>query len=205
MRHTFSLTMLTILVLALCSGARAGDIHLTLENDVELYLHDDHTWSCAPDASASVLANMTITLDDGNQVQLSGKGTWKMVAKEEAASENNTNKQGVAMLYHVGVALDASGPVAAQKAMDIAVKGLAKRLRPLVGAKVREEELCGCIEDIGTKQVDQQEKVGDKSFEVRIKLTLDRETIDGIKECAALSVRLDEKNKEPKAKASPAP
>ena len=183
--------------LALAAVCRAADIHLTLDSDVDLYLHDDKTWSCEPASARSDIAKsiMTLTLEDGTVVQLAPAGTWAYASKR-AASADSTGEH-VTMLFHVGVAQDSKADKAVERATQIAIKGLAKRMRSIVGSKVREEELCACIEGM-QKNPEQTEKAMEGFYEVRVKITLDPEAIAGIKECCELSVRLDEKTRQNK-------
>ncbi|MBD3243307.1 MAG: hypothetical protein GF331_22140 [Chitinivibrionales bacterium] len=168
-------------------SATAGDIHLTLDNGTGVMLHDNHTWSCDDAGVRQQLVDMVIALEDGQEVHLGGDGIWSFVVDEQA-----TEDVGMSMLYQVGVGRATKVVDAIEHARNRALDGLTKRMRPLVDTDVSDTDLRACIEDMD-KQVDHSEKKRGDTYEVRIKMTLDKTAIQAVRECVALSARIKER------------
>lgn len=164
----------------------AADIRLTLQDNVTVVLHGDQTWSCADAAKRRQLADMTIRLEDGREVHLGLKGRWTFVTDDPTVPATGET---MSMVTHTGVGRSEDALKAVAHAKDLALKGIAKRLRPIVGPRVPEKDLRVCVEDMD-KLVEQQEKYLKGVFEVKYKVTLNREMIEAIKECTALAERL---------------
>lgn len=173
--------------LACALPAAAGDIHLTLDNGTDVVLHDNHTWSCGSAAARRQLADLTITLEDGQEVFLDGGGTWSFVVDEQDAVD-----VGLTMVYEVGVGRGTKVLDAIEHATNRALDGLTRRLRPIVDSDVSDKDLRACIEDMD-KQVDHSEKMLGDTYEVRIKMTLDKTAIEAVIQCVALSERIKER------------
>jgi len=173
---------------ALCvaGAALAADIRLTLQGGTVVVLHADQTWSCADAAARKELADMVVKLEDGREVHLGIKGRWSFMTDDPAVSSKGET---TAMLTHTGVGRSEDAQQAVAHAKELALKGMTKRMRAVVGSKVPEKDLRACVEDMD-KLVEQQEKYLKGVFEVKYKITLNREMIEAVKECTALSERL---------------
>ncbi len=176
-----------VALLALAVPVAAGDIHLTLDNGTDVILHDNHTWSCADAAARQQLVDMMIALEDGQEVHLDGGGTWSFVVDEQESSD-----VGFTMIYQTGVGRATKVLDAIEHARNRALDGLTRRMRPVVGAGVSESDLRACIEDMD-KQVDHSENKQGDTYEVRIKMTLDKTAIEAVRQCIALSERIKER------------
>jgi len=175
-----------LILLAICFAVSAADIRLTLDNNLQLVLHDDYTWSCGSKQDRERLEQMTITLNDGQEVHLAANGTWRFIVPDGTASE------GLTMLYHSGLARSSDAKVAGQHARRLAMDGLVKRVRAGTGADIEDSELRACIEGMD-KRVERKENCADGMCEVKITITIEKEAIEGIKECIALSKRLQDR------------
>lgn len=185
------MTALAVLAVSGWEAVMAADISLTLENDVEVVLHDNQTWSCANSQWKPKLVNMTITLEDGKEVYLDAKGRWSYVVE----SRKGQPQEALTVLYHTGSAKGTDIQQTVKHATDLAITGLTKRIRPHVDKRANESDVRACVEDM-EKQVEQQERIIDGVIEVKMKLTVNQAAIDGIKECVELAIRLEEKMKQ---------
>jgi hypothetical protein len=165
----------------------AADIHLSLDNNLTVLLHDDHTWTPSDPKARGDLVEMTITLEDGQDVHLSADGTWSFVVDESNAAE-----EGFTNIYHTGRATATDALEAGKLAEKLAVDGLVKRLKAVVGAGVPAGDLAACVQDIDKEVLRQERKEGEQ-YRVLIRLTLDKVAIDAVQECIQLSSRIRER------------
>lgn len=184
---TRMLVLITVMLIALTGVAAAADITLTLDSDARVVLHGDRTWSCSNESMREKLERTVITLEDGKEVELRAGRKWVFVTPGSGGSVN----ENLTTLFHVATAKGSDIQETVKAATDLAVTGLMKRVRPFVDKRVRDADLRACVEDM-EKKVEQQEKFSADTYEVRMKLTLDKEAIDGIAECVSLALRLNE-------------
>ncbi len=182
-----------LLMLCACFDAGAADIRLTLDNDIQLVLHDDFTWSCGSEQDREQLADMTITLGNGSVVHVAGDGTWSFLSADGSGGEEAPD--GLTVLYHTGFARSTDAIVVGKHARRLAMDGLVERVRAGTGTDLGDDDLRACIEGM-EKRVERKEKCAGGTCEVRITITLEKDAIEGIKECIALSKRLEKRQHE---------
>lgn len=179
--------LLAVWALAWGRTADAADIHLSLDNNLTVLLHDDHTWTPSDPSARRELSEMSITLEDGQAVFLSGDGSWSFVVDENADA-----REGYTSIFHQAVASGESAIDAGEMAEELAIKGLMKRLEPVVPAGSSFATIKACLEDI-EKDILRKERKKGAVYEVTIKMTLDADAIDGIIKCIELSRRLEDR------------
>ncbi len=161
----------------------ANDMTLQLEDDVEVILHDDHTWDYTSQSPSQMASDNSVVIDNGDVIQIKTDHTWNLI--EKGYDENlTTESEELGSAYSVG---NANGPdqyIANNTAIDAAIEHLAKQLISATGNnKLTIERLCYCIKE-EDKSIQIQEKQKNNIWQVQVNLALDAEQIKAVLECA---------------------
>lgn len=161
----------------------ADDMTLQLEDDVEVILHDDHTWDYTAQSPSQLANDNSVVIDNGDVIQIKTDHTWSLI--EEGDSENvTTESEELGSAYSVGNAHGPDQYIANNTAMDAAIEHLAKQLMAATGdKKLTLVRLTYCIEE-EDKSIQIQEKQDKKIWRVQVNLSLDAEQIKAVLECA---------------------
>ncbi len=160
----------------------ADDMVLEVDDGLSVLLHDDHTWHYAADISRRLEQNTTVLLENGESVYIKTNGTWDIVQGDTRSLLSGAAELGEA--YSKGTAQGADQFVANMKAMDMAIKHLAKQIGKATNKKnITIDRLHFCIEE-GDKDIESSEKLSGNIWRVQVKLTVGQEQINAILDCA---------------------
>jgi len=166
--------------------ASAGDMELDVQDDITVLLHEDHTWDYKSLSSPKLKDDMTILLESGTPVKVKKNKTWYFVEQEsKTATESSSGQvEYLESAYATGNATGENLFNAKTNALSAAVKHLAKKLFFAANDKTLSmERLTSCIEE-EDKMVKIQEKQNNKLWSVVVNMSLDRDQIQFILDCA---------------------
>jgi hypothetical protein len=190
-RYAAAKALLAACVLAV--AARGGDMTLDLGNGVEVFLHEDSSWSYKERPAKEIDEDQYITVDRGQIIMIGVEGNWRFVDGKQA--KEATTKIVYETMFASGMSESKVHREADAKAMEMAIGKMVTKLRKAVGSKVSSTLVKKCLM-MQDGVIEKQETFG-KLWRVTVKISLDDA---GVKRIIACSQEYEEKPAEGGAK-----
>jgi hypothetical protein len=167
-------------VILLCTvGISAGgDVTLSLENGIDLLLHEDGTWSVDGDQRFKVDNTFTVTVPDGRIIAILPDYRWGYV-DESQAEEINLKK-----VYATAKASHADVSEATRKAENMAIDRIARKLmKTFKDHKPTMKKLRECIRN-NDKDIEKADAFSKSlGWKVDMKITLNKDDLVAVRDC----------------------
>ncbi len=160
----------------------ANDMELEVEEGITLLLHEDNTWDYQSSTSPELKEDVSIILNNGNTVRITTNQSWFFI---EGGSSTPEEKKYLGSAFSVGTAQGPDLFNAKTTAIKKATWQLAEQLLSAAAGpyELTTDKLSECIEK-EDKEIKIQEKLQKDIWKVQVNMSLDKDQIEYIIDCA---------------------